>query len=80
MIKLDISNTSFIHDVPSCEGDDWLEANVGKIKFENMEGSRTVGEGWTFYFNDDHGHDDHGHWFIEFEDEKHASLFLLRWS
>lgn len=80
MIVLDITDSSFINSVDSTEGDDWMKENIGELVYDSIDGSRTVGTGWKIYFVQRLEHEDHGHWYAEFENEAHASLFMLRWS
>lgn len=77
MIKLDISGSSFM-DVPIVEADSWMNDNVGEVISDDTK--CTVGFGWRVYMIDDGAAHDFGRWYIEFEEEKHATLFLLRWS
>lgn len=56
----------------------WLEENIGKVTMIPEDNGRywMAGEGWRFRW----GHHVNNTWLIEFDDEKAATLTLLRWS
>lgn len=75
MIALDITNSPFMK-VHCGETNDWLSENVGELIHDDPEIS--YGKGWRITF--DPAHEGEGRWIAEFEEERHAMLFLLRWS
>lgn len=75
MIALDITNSPFMK-VNCDESNEWLSKNVGELIHDDPEIS--YGEGWRITFDPDA--EDGKIWLAEFDNERHAMLFLLRWS
>jgi hypothetical protein len=75
MITIEITDSPFM-DLPCFEADDWMNDNVGKLISDDI--SNTVGEGWRVYCADNEEHIK-TRWFAEFENEQHATWFLVRW-
>ena len=74
MITLNISDTLFMK-VGCDEANNWMDKNIGMLIHDDPE--LTYGEGWRIVYRPDNGDLD---WVLEFEEEHHAVLFLLRWS
>lgn len=72
MITLDITYSVFMK-VTTGEGNEWMNKNVGEIVHDDA--ALSYGKGWRVY------HTDYcNSWFVDFETEEHAMLFLLRWT
>ena len=80
MIKIDITNLPFMMEVVT-EADQWMNDNVGEMISSDL--TCTTGKGWKIYVDDGNQFDklpENRRWYAEFESEKDASWFLLRWS
>jgi hypothetical protein len=73
MIILDITESPFITDIKCDEADRWMEDNVGTLIHDDPE--LAYGDGWRLAFEPECKR-----WIMQFENDIHASLFLLRWS
>lgn len=71
MITLNVSLSPFILDITSDEGNEWMIKNVGELIHDDFDHS--YGAGWRVLYKEEH-------WFVEFDDEKHATLFMLWWA
>jgi ketol-acid reductoisomerase len=76
MIELDISNSDFIINTNSDIANQWLNDNVGEMIHDDM--ALSYGHGWKIEFR--MSRFTVGKWILTFDDDKYASLFLLRWS
>jgi hypothetical protein len=72
MITLDVTETPFIQDIDCEQGNQWLVDNVGALIHDDPE--LTYGVGWKLIWERECQR-----WVMMFENDKHASLFLLRW-
>lgn len=77
MITLDVSASPFMN-VPIVDADAWMGENIGEVLSDEL--SNTIGVGWRLYMVEDKLAHNFGRWYMEFENEKHASWFLLKWS
>jgi hypothetical protein len=73
MVTLDVTETSFIEDLDTEDANQWMNDNVGKLLHDDVY--LTYGVGWHLEYETECQR-----WVIQFENDKHASLFLLRWS
>lgn len=73
MVVLDVTESLFITGITSDEADQWMEDNVGTLIHDDPE--LYYGDGWKLVWEPDCKR-----WIMQFENDIHASLFLLRWS
>lgn len=73
MVTLDVTESSFIEDLDAKDANQWMNDNVGKLLHDDVD--LTYGVGWNLQYEPECQR-----WVMQFENDKHASLFLLRWS
>lgn len=73
MVTLDVTETTFIVDLDTEDVNQWMSDNVGKLLHDGTY--LTYGVGWRLEYETGCRR-----WVMQFENDKHASLFLLRWS
>jgi hypothetical protein len=73
MITLDVTDTEFLNTIKVDVANEWMSKNVGELIHDDSE--LTYGVGWKLVWEPDCQR-----WVMMFENDKHASLFLLRWS
>jgi hypothetical protein len=73
MITLDVTETPFIVDLDTEDANQWMNDNVGKLLHD--ETYLTYGVGWHLEYDSNSTS-----WVMLFENDKHSTLFLLRWS
>ena len=71
MITLDVTDTEFLGTTTDI-ANEWMSKNVGKLIYDDVE--EAVGVGWKLVWEPECRR-----WVMQFENDKHASLFLLRW-
>lgn len=72
-VAIDITVTNFILCERIEDSNKWLNDNIGKLIHDEPELS--YGENWKLQWEPITSR-----WIIQFDDEKHATLFLLRWA
>lgn len=73
MVTLDVTETSFIEDLDVEAANQWMSNNVGPLIHDDSK--LTYGVGWKLIWESECQR-----WVMQFENDKHASLFILRWA
>lgn len=80
MPRIRVNSSASLNDIViyECKMIDWLSENISPERV--AAGQPCCGEGWSLEFDDNASSDTEIVWVIDIDDEKLATLFLLRWS